>query len=57
MKNIKKITAIAAAVMMCMSISGCSSGETYKADGGGYTMAPSNYGGDSGGADITKRSR
>ncbi len=52
MKNIKKITAIAAAVMMCMSISGCSSGETYKADGGGYTMAPGNYGGDSGGADI-----
>lgn len=53
MKNIRKITAIAAAVMMCVNISGCSSGEMDKADGGYMdTTAPANYGGDSGGADL-----
>lgn len=46
MKNIKKITAIATAVMMCLSISGCSSAESSKDSGYVYTTAPSNYGGD-----------
>lgn len=47
MKNIKKITAILAAVMMCLSVSGCSSAED---SGYVYTTAPSYddgaYGGD-----------
>lgn len=46
MKNIKKITAILAAVMMCASISGCGSDTSDSGSGdGGYvtTMPPSNY--------------
>lgn len=44
MKNIKKITAIATAVMMCVSISGCSSSDSGSGDSGYVTtMPPSNY--------------
>lgn len=46
MKNIKKITAIATAVMMCLSVSGCGSDTSDSGSGdGGYvtTMPPSNY--------------
>lgn len=50
MKNIKKITAIATAVMMCLSVSGCSSAKGSGDSGYVYTTAPSYddgaYGGD-----------